>query len=83
MKTRKAHEQKGETMKYLRIGGFTESGVFTHILMFVVASIMVLVAGLFMALDKMDWLGLSPSVRSSEILLIESVGGTILVFAYA
>ena len=51
--------------------------------MFVVASIMVLVAGMYIALDELDWLGLPPSVRSYEILLIESVGAAILVFAYA
>lgn len=67
-------------MRDAREGGFTELEEFTHILTFFVASIMVLVAAIHLALDKLD---LTPSVQSYDILLIESVGGVILVFAYA
>jgi len=50
--------------------------------MFVVVSIMTLVAGIYTVLDKLDWLGLPPSVRLYDILLTESVGGVILVFVF-
>ena len=62
-KTRKSREQKGKTIKYSRKWDFTEPVEFTHIFIFVVASIMVLVAGMDIALGDL-WLGLSISVRS-------------------
>lgn len=82
-KTRKSREPKGKTIKYSRKWDFTESVEVTHIFIFVVASIMVLMAGMNISLGDLDWLGLSTSIRSYEISLIESVGGAILVFAYA
>ena len=51
------------SLKFNLEGGFTELEEFTHILPFFVASIMVLVAAIHMALDKMD---LTPSIQSYD-----------------
>lgn len=56
--------------------------VFTPIRMFVLAST-ISVTSMNIARDKMDWLGLPPSIRSYDILIIESMGGAILDFTYA
>lgn len=70
-------------MKFDRERGVTEWEEFSYILMFVVSSIMALVAVIYIVLDKLDWPGFLPSVRLYDILLTELVCGAILVFAYA
>jgi len=81
-KIRKPSEQRGREIRYAGEGGFTEPVDFTHILMSVLASILILVASIYIVLDKLDWLGLPPTVQSCDILIIELLGGVILVLVY-